>query len=512
MVAGKVYLIGGGPGDPGLLTLRGRAILSRADVVVYDFLANEALLQYARPEAEIIFLGKRGGSSTRAQAEINRLIIDRAKAGKIVARLKGGDPFIFGRGGEEALALVEAGVAFEIVPGISSAIAAPIYAGIPITQRNFASSVSLITGHEAPEKDDRAIDWARVAPGSGTLVFLMATANLGRIAETLIAHGREAQTPAAVIRWGTRASQETVTAPLSEIAEAARDAGIRPPTILVVGHVVDLREKLRWFERKPLFGKRILVTRARAQAGALADRLQEEGAEVVSFPVIEFRDPSDPGPLEEAIENIAGYDGVLFTSANAVDRFFARVTAQGLDSRILAGKIVGAIGSETSAALARHGVRPDVVPDTFVAEGLAEALAAGGPLAGKRFLLPRAREAREALPEALAAAGAQCDVVEAYRTVPPEGGGERLISLLRDGGIDAITFTSSSTVKNFLGLLPDAERSSLLAGKMVACIGPITAQTALEAGIMADVVASTYTVAGLVQAIMDHYRGKSAGP
>jgi uroporphyrinogen III methyltransferase/synthase len=511
-MAGKVYLIGGGPGDPGLLTLRGCAILSRADVVVYDFLANEALLQHVRQDAEIVFLGRRGGGSTRAQTEINRLMIDRAKEGKIVARLKGGDPLIFGRGGEEALALVEAGVPLEIVPGITSATAAPIYAGIPITHRDFASSVSFVTGHEVPEKGDTAVDWAGMAPGNGTLVFLMGTANLGRIAETLIANGREARTPAAVIRWGTRASQETVTAPLSAIAEAAREAGIQPPTVLVVGGVVGLRQKLRWFERKPLFGRRIVVTRARAQASALADLLQEEGAEVVSFPVIEFREPSDPGPLERAIRQMTGYDGVLFTSANAVDRFFARVAAQGLDARLLAGKIVGAIGSETSAALARRGVRPDVVPDSFVAEGLAEALAAGGSLAGKHFLLPRAREAREALPEALVAAGARCDVVEAYRTVPPEGAELRLVSLLRDGGIDVITFTSSSTVKNFLGLLPEAERSSLLAGKMVACIGPITAQTALEAGIKADVVASTYTAAGLVQAIMDYYQGKSAGP
>ncbi|MFQ5458965.1 MAG: uroporphyrinogen-III C-methyltransferase, partial [Myxococcota bacterium] len=385
-MSGKVYLIGGGPGDPGLLTIKGRDALGRADVVVYDFLANESLLEHARGDAEIIFLGGRGGAATREQEKINRLLIEKARSGKTVARLKGGDPFVFGRGGEEALALAGAGVPFEIIPGVTSAFAVPLYAGIPVTHRDLASSVFVVTGHESPGKDGSGIDWASLAPQKGTLIFLMGTANLGLIAETLIRNGRARGTPAAVIRWGSRSSQQTVTAPLSEIADAVTRAGTRPPTVLVVGEVVALRDTLAWFERKPLFGKRILVTRARSQAGALADLLKAEGAEVVSFPVIAFRDPADPAPLDAAIRDIAAYDGVLFTSVNAVERFFARMLDSGCDARALAGRIIGAIGNETAAALGRYGLRADVVPETFVGEALAEALAARTPLAGKRFL------------------------------------------------------------------------------------------------------------------------------
>ncbi len=508
MASGMVYLIGGGPGDPGLLTVRGRDILARADVVVYDFLANEALLEHARADAEVIFMGRRGGGATRPQAAINTILIDRARAGRLVARLKGGDPFLFGRGGEEALAMAEAGVPFEIVPGITSALAVPAYAGIPVTHRDLASSVAIITGHEDPEKGESLVDWARLAPGTGTLVILMATAFLDRISAALIAGGRAPSTPAAVIRWGTRPSQQTVMAPLGEIARAVLLAGIGPPTVLVVGEVARLRERLRWFEARPLFGRRILVTRAREQAGALMERLREEGAEVIGFPVIAFRDPEDGGPLDRAIGGLAEYDGVLFTSANAVDRFFARVRHAGRDARALAGKIVGAIGSETAAALERCGVRPDVVPESFVAEGLAEALAARGSLEGKRFLLPRAREAREAVPERLARAGARCDVVEAYRTVPPEGAGARLEAVLEEG-IDVVTFTSSSTVRNFAALLPEGRAASMLAGTVVACIGPITAQTALDLGIKTDVLAPAYTAADLAQALVTYFQGRT---
>lgn len=505
MATGKVYLIGGGPGDPGLLTLRGREILARADVVVYDFLANEALLEHARPDAEVIFMGKRGGGATRPQAAINALLVDRARAGRIVARLKGGDPVLFGRGGEEALALADAGVPFEIVPGISSALAVPAYAGIPVTHRDLASSVAIVTGHEDPEKGESLVDWARIAPGTGTLVILMATAFLDRIAAALINGGRAPSTPAAVIRWGTRPSQQTVVAPLSEIARAVLVAGIGPPTVFLVGEVARLRERLRWFEEKPLFGRRVLVTRARMQAGALAERLRDVGAEVIGFPVIAFRDPEDWGPLDRAIVALAEYDGVLFTSANAVDRFLDRLDQAGRDTRALAGRTIGAIGSETAAALARRGLRADVVPEDFVAEALADALAARMPLGGKRFLLPRARDAREALPERLVRAGARCDVVEAYRTVPPEGAGARLEALLAEG-IDVVTFTSSSTVRNFTDLLPERKAASMLAGTVVACIGPITAQTALERGIKADVVAPAYTAADLTRAIVSHFQ------
>ena len=510
-MAGKVYLIGGGPGDPGLLTLRGREALSRADVVVYDFLANEALLEHTREEAEIVFLGGRGGAATRAQEKINALMIARAREGKTVARLKGGDPFVFGRGGEEALALAEAGVRFEIIPGVTSAFGVPLYAGIPVTHRDLASSVFVVTGHESAGKDASGIDWASLAPDKGTLIFLMGTANLPAITKGLVANGRAPKTPAALIRWGTRAAQQTITAPLSEIADAAIGAGIKPPTILVVGEVVGLRDTLRWFERKPLFGKRVLVTRARSQAAALADLLKEDGAEVVSFPVIAFREPEDTGPLDEAIGAIGRYDGALFTSVNAVDRFFMRALDQGCDARALAGKIVCAIGAETASALRRYGVRADVVPERFVAEALAEALAARVDLAGKRFLLPRAREAREALPEALAAAGARCDVVEAYRTVPVEGGATRLAALLEGGEIDVLSFTSSSTVTNFLSLLPAGEAEDLIRGKVIACIGPITARTALDAGLKADIVAGTHTVAGLARAITSYFKGSRDG-
>jgi uroporphyrinogen III methyltransferase/synthase len=501
--AGKVYLIGAGPGDPGLFTLKGKRCLEEADVVAYDALANRRLLAHAKPNAETIYVGKRGGQHAMPQEAIAGILVERARAGKIVARLKGGDPFVFGRGGEEAEELAAAGVPFEIVPGVTSAVAAPAYAGIPLTHRDFTSTVAFVTGHEDPTKEDTGIAWDKIATGIGTLVFFMGVGRLPEIVRNLIAHGRPPETPAAVIRWGTRAEQAVATGTLAKLAERCED--MTPPALIVVGEVVALREKLRWFEAKPLFGKRILVTRAREQASALTERLEAAGAEAVEYPAIQIEPPESWAPLDTAIARLREYQWAIFTSANGVRFFWDRLQHAGRDVRDLFGVAVCAIGPATAAALQERGVRADLVPAEFTAEGLLDAI---GPkkIAGARILLARAAEAREVLPAELGRRGALVDVVAAYRTVKNAANADELRAMLRDGKIQAVTFASSSTVRYFLDLVGD-EAATLLQGVVVASIGPITAETAARHGISSHVVPESYTIPALVDALAQYFRG-----
>lgn len=502
-MAGIAYLIGAGPGDPGLLTLRGKECIERADVVIYDYLADESLLQYARPDAERIYAGKQAGHHALTQDEINALLVEKVGAGKRVARLKGGDPFVFGRGGEEALALRQAGLAFAVVPGVTSAIAAPAYAGIPVTQRAMATSFAVITGHEDPTKPDSGIDWERLAKGADTLTFVMGLGNLPHISERLQHYGRPGSTPAAVVRWGTKPEQETVTATLATIADAVREAGLKPPGLLVIGEVVSLREQLRWVEDQPLFGKRIVVTRAAQQAGSLGDLLREAGARPVYVPAIRLQATPNREERRHALEALGEYDYILFTSANTVAYFFKDLYRSGGDTRRLAGAHIMAVGEKTAAALRAHGILADSVPTTATAEGM-WAVLRELPVRGKRVLLPRAEEAREFLPERLRSYGAQIDVVPFYRTEPDTSQAEYLRQELAAGRVDMLTFTSSSTVRNILAMLADPAQD--LAGIPLAAIGEITADTLREEGFTPAVVAPKATLESLVEAVSAYWR------
>jgi uroporphyrinogen III methyltransferase/synthase len=499
---GKVYLVGGGPGDPGLLTLRGAELLGRADVVVYDRLANGVLLdRYLRPDAERIYAGKSSDHHTYPQEEINRLLVSHALEGKTVVRFHGGDPFVFGRGGEEAAALVAAGVPFEVVPGVTSAVAVPAYAGIPITHRGQNSSFAVVTGHEDPTKPESSLCWEQLATGVGTIVFLMGLTNLESIVRRLMEHGRPVDTPVAVIRWGTWTRQQTLTGTLRNIAAKVREAGFRPPAVIVVGGVVGMRETLRWWDNRPLFGKRVLVTRSREQAGSLSALLLEYGAEPVEVPVLEIAPPESYDPLDGAIGRLSGYDWVVFTSANGVKAFMGRLEALGLDVRALAGPRLAAIGPATAQELRGYHLKVDLVPPEYVAEEVVAALLSTG-VAGRRVLLPRADLARDLLAVELEKAGALVDNVMAYRTVPAAGDLARLRERLSAGEIDVVTFTSSSTVRYLLAGLGD-DGASLLTRPLVACIGPITAKTARELGLRVDVVAAEHTIPGLVEALAE---------
>ncbi len=509
MKTGKVYLVGAGPGDPKLLTLRGKECLEQAEVVIYDYLANPALLEHVRPEAERIYVGRRGRGEYGDQAEINRLMLDRARAGMIVVRLKGGDPFVFGRGGEEAEAVAEAGIPFEVVPGVTSAIAAPAYAGIPVTHRTLASSVALVTGHEDPLKPSPTVEWDRLASTSGTVVFLMGMKNLPAIVAHLTASGRPATTPVALIRWGTRAEQRTVIGTLADIVRKADEARLDPPTVIVVGEVVRLREKLNWFESRPLFGTTVLVTRPREQVGEFADLLAGYGARVLTMPTIAIVDPTDWGPLDRAIGDLARYDWVIFTSVNGVRFFFDRLRALGRDARALGRARVCAIGPRTAEELAERGFKADLVPEEYQAEGVLEAMKKED-VKGVRILIPRAEVARDILPEELRARGADVTVAVAYRTVRPEADGEALKERLRRREIGVVTLTSSSSVRNYVALFADrAEASTLTANAVVACIGPITAETAESYGLKVGIRAKENTIPALAEAIVGHFEHSS---
>ncbi|MGZ8422443.1 MAG: uroporphyrinogen-III C-methyltransferase [Nitrospira sp.] len=503
MQKGIVYLVGAGPGDPKLLTLRGKECLEQADVVLYDYLANEALLGHVSPRAERLYVGRRGRGQYRDQAEINRLLIDHAQAGKRVVRLKGGDPFVFGRGGEEAEAVAAAGLEFEVVPGVTAAVAAPAYAGIPVTHRTLASTVTFVTGHEDPTKDRSVVEWPRLATAHGTLVFLMGMTNLPKIVQCLRAEGKDGSTPAAVIRWGTRASQQTVVGTLDDIVEKATAAHMDPPTVIVIGEVVRLREQLNWFECRPLFGKRILVTRPKLQAPAFSDLITAAGGEAVECPTIEIVPPEDWGPLNRALERLSTYNWLIFTSVNGIAPFMTRLMESQRDVRALAGLTMCCIGPRTAEALSAYGLRADVIPEQFQAEGILEALD-GRPVRGMNVLIPRALVAREILPEQLRTRGATVDVVPVYRTIRPAVATDRLREQLRTRAIDIISFTSSSTVRNFVELFASREEMLQLVGEStVACIGPITAATAREVGLTVHVMASQNTIPALADAIVE---------
>ncbi len=504
---GTVYLVGAGPGDPGLLTLAGRDALARADVVVYDRLAHPSLLNHAPASAERLFVGKKSAQHFVKQEDTNALMAERALQGKTVVRLKGGDPFVFGRGGEEAEFLRERGVPFVIVPGVTSAIAAPAYAGIPVTHRDAASSFAVITGHErdddresgtrAPGEAEQRRRWDRIAYAADTLVFLMGVEALSEITAKLVENGRAPETPVGLIEWGTWPRQRVVTGTLADIVEVARAAGIRPPAVTVVGEVVKWRERLRWFDTGPLFGKRILVTRAREQASALSDRLRSLSAEPIEFPTIRIKPADDYEPLDAALAGLAAYDWVVFTSANGVAHTFARLEATGRDARAFGSAKVAAIGPATETALRERGIRADFVPAEFVAEAVAAQFPE--PVAGKRILIPRAAEAREVLPETWRVAGANVNVVAAYQTVLETDGADEVRDLLTAGDLDALTFTSSSTVRNFVEAV--GRDVAVPPATVLAAIGPITTQTCRELLREPDIVADAYTIDGLVNAL-----------
>ncbi len=496
-----VYLVGSGPGDPGLFTIKGLRLIQEADAIVYDRLAPESLLAHAKPGAELIYVGKKPGNPSMAQEEINALLVELGRAGKTVVRLKGGDPYIFGRGGEEALDLIEAGIPFEVVPGVTSGVAAPAYAGIPVTHRGVSTSVAFITGHEDPTKGRSDVDWNKVGNGADTLVLYMGVGRLKEISSELISAGKSPDTLVACVRWGTIPEQRTVTGTLRDIAEKVAEANLKPPAITVVGDVVSLRDSgLDWYERRPLFGRRIVVTRARAQAGELSVKLEGLGAEVHEFPTIEIQPPEDFGPLDAAIRELDSFDWLVFTSVNGVEAFLERLRHHGLDLRSVPREAkIAAIGPATAQKIEEVGLRVDVVPQEYRAEALISALE-GDSLSGKRILIPRAKVAREVLPDQLRQAGAEVIVPPAYESVPSSEGKSELARRLSAGGIDCVTFTASSTVENFVRAFGE-EAGTMLAGTKVACIGPITADTARGYGIRVDVEAAEYTIPGLVEAV-----------
>jgi len=572
---GSVSLVGAGPGDPGLITVAGLDRIRQADAIVYDRLVNPRLLAHARPDAELINVGKIPGDS-HDQAAINRLLIEKALAGLRVVRLKGGDPFVFGRGGEEAEALRAAGIGFEVVPGVTSAVAVPAYAGIPVTHRGLARSFAVITAHEAdpPQTDRPSPAHGTGAGGEGsvisqlssnisadTLVFLMGVKTLPDVVRQLTENGRAPETPVAVIRSGTTPDQRTVTGTLADIVDRVREAGLTAPAVTVIGEVVRLRETLAWFEDRPLFGKRVLITRTREQAGALAKLLADEGAIPIELPSIKIEPSADPAAVDAAVTALAcgEYAWAVFTSANAVEEWFTHLADRNLDARAFVGARIAAIGPATTAALEARGIRPDLIPPEYVAESILEAIkphlsnvadgfslprgGAGGP--ALRILIPRAENARPELPDGLRALSAEVDEVTLYRAAVPTDAPAEPLKMLRRGEIDIVTFTASSTVRNLVAMLNGSIEaliggetanvilSSTAAGKrqhapsrrnlgrrgkgrtledgtptprrpLIACIGPITAQTARELGLPVDVEAAEHTVEGLVAAVREH--------
>ena len=488
-----VYLMGAGPGDAGLLTVKAREILEAADVVIYDRLADEKILRYA-DNAEKIYVGKSAGQHTLTQTEINKLLVEKAKTAKNIVRLKGGDPFVFGRGGEEALFLRENGVDFEIISGVTSAIAVPAYAGIPVTHRGFATSFAVVTGHEDPAKSESSIRWDKISTAADTLIFLMGIANLPKITAKLIENGRAGNTPAAVIRNGTKPAQEVLITTLENAAADVEKNKIAPPAIFVVGEVVNLRENLKWFDSKILFGKKILVTRTREQASKLSEKLENLGAEVIEFPTIKIAAPTDNfKSLDAAISDIKNFDWVIFTRANGVEKFFERLKFFKLDARALGNAKVAVIGSATAEKLLHYGIAADIIPAEFRAEGLIDALK--NLVAGKKILIARAEIARDILPIELKKFGADVTVAAAYKPIPAENSAK-----IDFNQIDIVTFTSSSTVENFVA----AVGAEILSKVKIAAIGPITAGTLKKFGVEADIIAQEFTIDGLVDAIIKH--------
>jgi uroporphyrinogen III methyltransferase/synthase len=492
--AGVVYLVGAGPGDPGLMTLRSVELIASADVVLHDRLIPDGALSHARDDAELVYVGKRPGDPAMPQREIEELMAARARAGHSVVRLKGGDPFVFGRGGEEAAAMHDAAVPFEVVPGITAGVAAPAYAGIPVTHRDDAGAVAFVTGHEDPAKEESAIDWEALARFPGTLVLYMGVGRAGQIADSLIEAGRNPAEPAAAVERGTLPGQRTVTATLEGLAGAIEQEGLRAPAILLIGDVAARRDRISWLERRPLHGRRVVVTRARAQASGTARSLAALGADVVELPAIRIEPRLDSEEVRAAVANLHSYALICLTSPNAVRLLFEAMAAQGRDARALANATVAAIGPGTAAALGERGVIADLVPERFVAESLVAALAELD-VQGKPVLLARAAEAREVLPDALRERGAELDVVALYETVAEDPDPAAL-----DAAADAdyVTFTSSSTVRNLLAAVGDRFPT----GARVVSIGPVTSETAREAGLEVHVEAERHDPSGLIDALV----------
>lgn len=503
MKQGMVYLVGAGPGDYKLISLKAFEYIQQADTIVYDRLADDRLLSAARSDVELIYVGKASSDHTMRQDDINQLLVDKAKEGKNVVRLKGGDPFVFGRGGEEALTLVENQISFEVVPGITSAISVPAYAGIPVTHRGIATSFAVVTGHEDPTKAESTIKWSHLSTGVDTLVFLMGVENLPHITAKLIENGRSTDTPAAVIRWGTKPEQRVLVTTVGSAAEDVAKAGINPPAIFIVGEVVNLREQLAWFDQRLLFGKTVLVTRAREQASVLTCQLEALGAQCIEAPAIKLVPPESYAELDEAIGKLDTYSWLIFTSVNGVEYFYNRLHSMKKDSRALGSVQIAAIGAQTAARLKEYGILADIVPLEFRAEGIIAAMT-GRIIPGMSVLIPRALVARDILPEKLREMGATVNVVPAYRTLTGDSDGQMLAAKLQAGEIDLVTFTSSSTVTNLLELL-GSKGAELLKTSKVACIGPITAGTCLEYGINPDVIAEEYTIYGMVESIKTLY-------
>lgn len=524
---GKVYLVGAGPGDIGLLTVKGLRCLEKADVVIYDFHLNAQILNYINHDAEFIYAGKRGGHHEMTQDEINDVMVRKAREGKIVCRLKGGDPFVFGRGGEEAEVLAKNGIDFEIVPGVSSAIAAPAYAGIPLTHRLYSSTFAVIPGYEDATKGSSSIDWSKLATGVGTLVILMAIRNIENLVEKLIKNGRSPDTPVAVIRWGTRPDQRTIVSTLRDLVSEIKENEIKPPSVIVVGDVVRLRDSLKWYENLPLFGQRILVTRE--HSGGF-ERLEELGAEIIELPTIEIQPPLDYSELDSCINRIDSYNWIVFTSANGVRYFLKRFFELDRDIRDLKGLKVCAIGSKTAAEIKRYGIKVDLVPDEFRAEGLIEAFIKEAekmrdlepkkgigdpelptsqlpnflisePLNRLRILLPRAEVAREVFPEKIRSLGGHIDIPVTYRAVRPDMHGKRLKRFLKEGRVTIATFTSAATFKNFLEIMGE-DAIELLRGVKIAVIGPVTAEAIEKKGLKVDIMPKKATIEAMVEEII----------
>jgi uroporphyrinogen III methyltransferase/synthase len=514
---GKVYLIGAGPGDPGLITLRGARALALADVVLYDALAHPALLKHARPGAELRNVGKRYGEDSFSQEAINAELVKLAGEGRVVARLKGGDPLLFARGAEEAVALARANIPFEVIPGIPSPTGAAAYAGISLTHRDLSSSVAFITGTESPGKERTAHDWSKLATATQTLCVIMGMKRLPEITAALVEHGRDPKTPAVVVQWGTWPRQRVLEATVADVAERAASANITNPSVVVIGDVGRLRETMRWFDRLPLFGKRIVVTRPEHQAEETAEAIRDRGAEPVMMPSISIRPAPDEAAVARSLAMLDSYDLVAFTSANGVDRAMDALASARRDARAFGRALVAAIGPGTEAALLRRGILADVVAKEFRGEGLAQSILEAlrvrpNGKGASRVLLLRALVARDALPDALRAAGIEVDVTPVYETLPASPADvEKLASELEAGAIDAVTFTSSSTVTELCRAL-GPRAAALLAKTTVAVIGPVTAETARASGVRVDVSGEPYTIAGLLGALERHFAAAPGGP
>lgn len=500
-MTGKVYIVGAGPGDIGLLTVKGLRCLQKADVVVYDFHLNAQILNYIHHKAELIYAGKRGGQHDMTQDKINQTLVEKAKEGKTICRLKGGDPFVFGRGGEEAEVLVDEGIEFEIVPGISSSVSAPAYAGIPLTHRAYSSSFAVVPGYEDVTKKESSIDWAGLATGVGTIVFLMTVKNIGEVCRKLIENGRSPDTPVAVIRWGTRADQTTLVGNLRNMPELVKENEIKPPAVMVVGDVVKLREKLKWYEKKPLFGQRILVTREHSVG---FEPLGELGAEIIEFHTIKTAPPEDWADLDNAIQKIESYDWIILTSVTGVKFFFRRLLEIDRDIRDLKGIKICAIGSKTAAEINKYGIKVDLIPSSFNAEGLVDAFMPENReqgIKGLKLLLPRAETAREVFPNKVRELGGEIDTVTAYRAVKPDYQGKRVKRFFKEGKISVATFTSAATFNNFLELMEE-DALELLKDVSIAVIGPVTAKAVEKAGLKVSIMPEEATVEAMVNEII----------